>query len=629
VESLVGKPSTVTRWDAVVIATSSLLMPDAVAAASRDQIVGATLINGSAVTVFAIILAVVVALLLYPGIKRRMQSAIDPNDARLVRASEIPGGPAAGTAIAASDADPDRRRRNEELLTSYVESDQLYAAVVRSANDAIITKTLDGKITGWNPGAERLFGYTAAEMIGKPIDIIIPPERRGDLHHILDRVGRGEYIDHYETVRITKDGRVLDVSLSISPVKSATGDIIGAAKIARDMTEQKKLRAQLLQAQKMEAVGLMAGGVAHDFNNLLLVMMIHAEMLRDDCKSSDPRLPGIVEIVHSIERARGLTRQLLAFSRKRPTEMSAINLGEIVAGVHSMLRRVLPANIEIVTLAGDDVWPVCADRGEIEQVLMNLAVNARDAMPNGGRFGIEIENRVIAGPDYDLPRGDYVAMRVSDSGIGIEAENLDKIFDPFFTTKERGRGTGLGLSLCYGIIAQTGGSLTVDSKPGLGTTFLVLLPRATREAREAAVPSEQPLAMAPGGRETILVVEDDQAVMRATVVTLKRSGYTVLTAANGDEARRLIYGRNEPLDLVLSDVVMPQLGGPELARHLAEVRPDLPVVFMTGYSDYPITSENGDNRIENRRAIMKPFHPRDLLSMIREVLDVRPERPGA
>jgi CheY-like chemotaxis protein len=379
----------------------------------------------------------------------------------------------------------------------------------------------------------------------------------------------------------------------------------------------------------MEAVGLMAGGVAHDFNNLLLVMMIHAEMMRDDCEPTDPRLPGIVEIVQSIERARGLTRQLLAFSRKHPTEESIINLSEIVSGVHSMLRRVLPATIEIVTLADDEIWPVCADRGQIEQVLMNLAVNARDAMPNGGRFGIEIENRAISGSEYDLPRGDYVAMRVSDTGTGIEAENLGKVFDPFFTTKERGRGTGLGLSLCYGIIAQAGGSLTVDSKLGAGTTFLIMLPRATRGARDAALRLEQSLETAPGGSETILVVEDDQAVMRATVVILERRGYAVLTAANGDEARRLVDGRNEPLDLVLSDVVMPQLGGPELARHIAKSRPDLPVVFMTGYSDYPITSENGDNRIENRRAIMKPFHPRELLAIVREVLDEAPTNRAA
>jgi len=577
---------------------------------------------------FAVVLAIVVAHLLSWRVKQILSSVDGPRDEQLAHAAarQNDGGMSLGRRllrtfrmVAEIDRELARRRRNEQLLQKYLGRDQLYAAVVGSANDAIVTKTLDGKVTGWNPAAERLFGYAAEEMIGRSIDIIIPPERRSDLHHILERIARGEFIDHFETTRVTKDGRVLDVSLSISPVRSSTGEIIGAAKIARDMTEQRQLREQLLQAHKMEAVGLMAGGVAHDFNNLLLVMMIHAELLRDEYEPSDPRLIGITEIIQSINRARGLTRQLLAFSRKQPTEATIINLNEVVAGVHSMLRRVLPAHIEIVTLSADDVWSVCADSGQIEQILMNLAMNARDAMPSGGRFGIEIENRSLHARDHDLPAGDYVAMLVSDTGSGIEPELLGKIFDPFFTTKERGRGTGLGLSMCFGIVAQSGGSLSVESRPGEGTTFLILLPRSSVAAPLLAPePVAQPT---PHSHETILIVEDDQAVMRATVATLRSGGYTVLTAANGDEARRLIASRDAPLDLVLSDVVMPQLGGPELARHLAEVRPRLPVVFMTGYSDYPITGEHGDNRIESRRAIMKPFHPRELLSLVRDVLD--------
>src|SRR6266581_37555 len=218
-----------------------------------------------------------------------------------------------------------------------------------------------------------------------------------------------------------------------------------------------------------------------------------------------------------------------------------------------------------------------------------------------------------------MPPGDYVAMRISDTGMGIELEHLSRIFDPFFTTKERGRGTGLGLSTCYGIVTQSGGSLTVNSKIGVGTTFQVLLPRTFQE-------TSQPIASAvategPRGRETILIVEDDHAVMRATAATLKKGGYTVLTAANGDEARRLIQRQSDRIDLVLSDVVMPQLGGPELAEFLATTRPDTPVIFMTGYSDYPIVSENGDNRIAKRRAIMKPFRPSELLAIVRQVLD--------
>jgi two-component system cell cycle sensor histidine kinase/response regulator CckA len=389
--------------------------------------------------------------------------------------------------------------------------------------------------------------------------------------------------------------------------------------LVRDMTEQKRLNQQFQHTQKMEAVGLVAGGVAHDFNNLLLVMLVYAEMLREDYGQDEQRLPAIVEIVHSIERAQGLTRQLLAFSRRQPSETSVVNMGEVVAGMHSMLRRMLSSNIEMVTVAGEELWPVLVDKGQIEQVFVNLAVNARDAMPSGGRFAVEIENRTIASADQATPSEDYVAMHISDTGTGIAPEYLSRIFDPFFTTKERGRGTGLGLSTCYGIVTQAGGSLKVESKLGVGTTFHILLPRT---AKEMIPPAASDFA-ADGlhGRETILVVEDDHAVMRATATTLKKGGYTVLTAANGEEASRLIERQSGGIDLVLSDVVMPQLGGPELAAFLANAHPDMPIIFMTGYSDHPIVSENGDNMIAKRRAIMKPFRPSELLSIVREVLD--------
>jgi len=642
-----------------------------------------------------------------------------------------------------------RRRRAELLMRKYLERDNLYSAVVQSATDAIITKTLGGTITGWNYAAERLFGYKAEEAVGKPIDIIVPPDRSGDVHHILRKIGRNESVDHFETVRRTKDGRLIDVSLSVSPVKSAGGDVIGAAKIARDISERKFVerkfelaveaspggvlmingageiilmnrelerqfgyertelighpvemllphavraahvdvrrsffdspavrsmgagrelfgqrkdgtqfpveiglnpiqsddglivlasvvdistrkqaeraietqKEQLQHAQKMEAVGLMAGGIAHDFNNLLLVMLVYAEMLRDDCDASDPKLPEISEIVKSIDRAQGLTSQLLAFSRKQPTEPCVLNLGDVVTGFHSMLRRTLPANIEIVTIAADDAWPVLVDKGQLEQVLMNLAVNARDAMPSGGRFAIEIANEQAATGDHEGPQIDFVEMRVSDSGTGIAPELLERIFDPFFTTKERGRGTGLGLSTCYGIVAQAGGRLTVESALGAGTTFHILLPRTELAPGSAVAATRDTEGF--GGKETILVVEDDQAVMRATTAALRRGGYEILTAANGDEARRLLQQHGDGVDLVLSDVVMPQLGGPELAEFLAKNRPGLPLIFMTGYSDYPVITESGDHRIANHRAIMKPFRPNDLLATVREVLDER------
>ncbi|PDT88765.1 hypothetical protein CO669_18565 [Bradyrhizobium sp. Y36] len=640
-----------------------------------------------------------------------------------------------------------RRRRAELLMRQYLEKHSLYSAVVQSATDAIVTKTLDGKITGWNYAAEKLFGYSAEEAVGQSIEIIVPPDRLSDVQHILGRIAQSETVDHYETVRKTKDGRLIDVSLSVSPVKSADGEIIGAAKIARDISERKFVerkfelaveaspggvlmingagviilvnkelerqfgyerteligrsvetllpasgreahasvrkaflnapavrsmgagrelfarrkdgtefpveiglnpiqsrdglivlasvvdisprrqaeraieaqKEQLQHAQKMEAVGLMAGGVAHDFNNLLLVMLVYAEMLRADCDALDPKLPEILEIVKSIDRAQLLTGQLLAFSRKQPSEPNVLNLGDVVSGFHSMLRRTLPADIEIVTIAADDLWPVLIDKGQLEQVLMNLAVNARDAMPTGGRFAIEITNKQDGAPVSGNLVCEFVEVRVSDSGSGIAPELIEKIFDPFFTTKERGRGTGLGLSTCYGIIAQAGGRLTVESELGKGATFCILLPRTERLASTAASAPKD--AEQFGGTETILVVEDDQAVMRATTAALRRGGYSILTAANGDEARRLLQQQGDGIDLVLSDVVMPQLSGPELAEFVRGSYPGLPLIFMTGYSDYPVITESGDHRIAHHRAIMKPFRPNELLATIREVLN--------
>jgi two-component system cell cycle sensor histidine kinase/response regulator CckA len=478
--------------------------------------------------------------------------------------------------------------------------------LVKSIPDAVIVTDRAAVICFVNDAALELYGRQNGDLVGVPLGCEVREGLVADIE-----IPRG------------KERRYCEVRVAACEWNAVPAFLV----LVRDMTEQRRLNEQLQHAQKMEAVGLMAGGVAHDFNNLLLVMLVYAEMLREDYGEDESRLPAIVEIVHAIERAQGLTRQLLAFSRRQPSEASVVNMGEVVAGIHSMLRRMLSANIEMVTVAGEDLWPVLVDKGQIEQVFMNLAVNAHDAMPSGGRFAVEIENRTIAGADQELPPGDYVAMHVSDTGRGIEPEYLSRIFDPFFTTKERGRGTGLGLSTCYGIVTQAGGSLKVDSKIGVGTTFHVFLPRTVEKTSQPAASAA--LGDGPGGRETILIVEDDHAVMRATAATLKKGGYTILTAANGDEACRLVQRHSGDIDLVLSDVVMPQLGGPELAEFLATARPDTPVIFMTGYSDYPIVTENGDNRIAKHRAIMKPFRPNELLSVVREVLDGRAQPSAA
>jgi two-component system cell cycle sensor histidine kinase/response regulator CckA len=473
-----------------------------------------------------------------------------------------------------------------------------FERLVGSIPDAVVVVDHRGTVLFGNDAALALFDRARKDFIGDRLGFELEDGLMWDV-----TITRGDERRACET-------RVVDCEWNGAPARLA---------LIHDMTEQKRLDDHLKHAQKMEAIGLIAGGIAHDFNNLLAIMLVYAEMLRTEFEADDPRLLEVIEIVHSIDRAQGLTRQLLAFSRKQASEPAVLNLNEVVASVHSMLRRTLPASIETVVLPADHIWPVLADKGQLEQVLMNLAVNARDAMPSGGRLAIEIENRSLSGAEHEPRSGDFVALRITDTGSGIAPEHLDRIFDPFFTTKARGHGTGLGLAMCYGIIGQAGGSLTVESKLGVGTSFLILLPRTHRtEHRATAVEAE---TAALRGRETILVVEDDQAVMRAAAAALTRGGYTVLTAANGDEARRLVLNQHGSIDLVLSDVVMPQLSGPELAEFLSTMSPELPLIFMTGYSNYPITTESGERRIANHRAIMKPFRPNVLLSTVREVLD--------
>jgi len=473
-----------------------------------------------------------------------------------------------------------------------------FERLVSSIPHAVMVTDYNATVLFGNDASLALFGRHRDDFVGTRIDLD------------LNDGGKSEVTIERGNDKRACDMRVVDCEWNGAPALLA---------LIHDMTEQRQLSDDLKHAQKMEAIGLIAGGIAHDFNNLLVIMLLYGEMLRSDFDPADPRLPGLIEILNSIDRAQALTRQLLAFSRKQASEPAVLNLNEVVSGVHSMLRRTLPATIEIVTISGDDIWPVLADKGQVEQVLMNLAVNARDAMAAGGRFAVEIENRRITRAEHGLPPGEYVALRVSDTGTGIAPEHLDRIFDPFFTTKDRGHGTGLGLSMCYGIIGQAGGSLTVESHLGTGTSFLILLPHTLLvDKRITAIETEIETLC---GGETILVIEDDQAVMRATAAALTKGGYTVLTAANGDEARRLVQNRDGGIDLVLSDVVMPQLSGPEFAEFLSSISLDLPVIFMTGYSNYPITTESGERRIANHRAIMKPFRPNLLLSTVRDVLD--------
>ena len=386
----------------------------------------------------------------------------------------------------------------------------------------------------------------------------------------------------------------------------------------RDITEQKRLGEQLRQAQKMEVIGLLAGGIAHDFNNLLHAIVMNAEWLVQDLDEDGPHRKVTQEIIDSVDRGEALTGQLLAFSSRQPIDPCVVDLNSLIDRVRNLLRRTLPANIEVLIEPCATLWPVVADPGKLEQVLLNLAVNARDAMPDGGKFTIAMENVVLAEQRGLLPAGDYASLRVSDTGTGIKPEYLGRIFDPFFTTKEMGKGTGLGLATSLGIVRQAGGSLLVQSMEGEGTTFTVLLPQ-TRQAVDDNAPSgNRPAPLK--GAETILLVEDDAAGLRSMSRILRKNGYSVVEAVNGKDAREVIAS-HRPIDFVVSDVMMPGGGGRGLAEHLAVDFPRMKILFITGQTDDHHINDGFGKESNHRRVLRKPFPPRKLLAAIREMLD--------
>jgi PAS domain S-box-containing protein len=514
-------------------------------------------------------------------------------------------------------------------ITERIEADRtraLLAAIVESSNDAIVSKRLDGTITSWNEAAERLFGYTAAEILGKRVTVLFPPERLAEEEELLARITAGERVAHYETVRRRKDGTDVDVSVSLSPVRDASGAVIGASKTVRDLTPERKAKQilarteeQLQQAEKMDAVGRLAGGVAHDFNNLLSVILSLSEIVAEDMLPTDPARGDIAEIHKAATRAAELTRQLLLFSRQQIVMPKVIDLDAIVAGMDKFLRRIVGEDVDLVSSRENALWRVRADPGQIEQVIMNLVVNARDAMPTGGKLTIETKNAEL---DADYTRlhlgvtpGPHVMLAVSDTGIGMDAATQARIFEPFFTTKE-GKGTGLGLSIVFGIARQCGGSVWVYSEPGRGTTFKVYFPRVdgdTAVARETSAPKTL------RGTETVLLVEDQEQVRAVALGILKRSGYHVLVAQNAGEALLMCEKHPGKIHLLLTDVVMPQMSGTELARRLAQTRADMKVLCMSGYTDDSIVRHGV---LESGVAFLqKPFSPQSLTRKVREVLD--------
>jgi PAS domain S-box-containing protein len=625
------------------------------------------------------------------------------------------------------------------------EARERLAAVVQSSDDAIIGKSLDGTITAWNPGAENMFGYTASEAVGKPIEMLVPPERGNEESEILARIKRGERLEHFETVRLQKDGKRIEVSVTISPIRDRSGAIVGASKIARDISERKcaeeelrkseerfskafrqsplaivistegdtryldvnesflkmvgcqrgdvvghtaselmfwaepslridllrqlregekiterrmefktataetreaelsweeievegqpcllafmrditetqRLEAQFLQAQKMEAVGRLAGGVAHDFNNMLSVIIGYSDLSGDLVAPESPVKKYLAQIKKASERATLLTRQLLAFSRQQVTFPRILNLNEVVNNVTTMLLRMVGDSVSVSFRPTTPIGSIKADPGQIEQILMNLVVNSRDAMPRGGEISIETAHAELdekyASEHAGSQTGRHVVLAVSDTGCGLDERIKSKIFEPFFTTKCIGQGTGLGLSTVYGIVAQSKGTICVESEVGKGTTFKIYFPRIAAKAEQLVQSPEVDEVIS--GSETILLVEDDDSVRKVTASLLSSAGYRIIEAGNPEKALEIMTASGPEIDLLLTDLIMFGQSGFDLFEQAKIIRPGLRSLFMSGYTGDLVALRRG--LISEHAFLAKPFTRISLLNKVYSAL---------
>lgn len=536
--------------------------------------------------------------------------------------------PAVLRALALRRARDDKLRAEAELRRS----DVRHKSILDAALDAVITIDAGGAIVAWNPRAEAIFGWPAAEVLGRRIsDSIIPPRfreahERGLAHFLVS--GEGPLLNRrVEVTALHREGREFPVELAITPIPE--DDRWTFTAFIRDLSEQRVLETRLRQSQRMEAVGRLAGGIAHDFNNLLTAITGYCDLLLDELGSNHAAVADLHEVRKAGERAAALTRQLLAFSRQQILDPKVVELNQVMQGTERLLARVIGEDVELATRLAPDLGRVKVDPGQMEQVLMNLAVNARDAMPHGGKLTIETQNvELEGGPavgDTLVPEGRYVLLAVTDTGIGMDEATQAHIFAPFFTTKEETRGTGLGLATVYGIVKQSGGFVWVYSEPGKGATFKIYLPRVDDPVQPASAAAEPtgPLT----GIETVLLVEDEDRVRAVVRQLLERHGYTVLEAADAEAGLALAAGRPGPIHLLVTDVVLRGMSGRDLATRLAAGRPEIRVLYMSGYAADAVVRHG---TLEPGLAyIQKPFTPDGLARKVRAVLDAnQPEVAG-
>ncbi|MGZ3420696.1 MAG: PAS domain-containing hybrid sensor histidine kinase/response regulator, partial [Polyangiales bacterium] len=491
----------------------------------------------------------------------------------------------------------ERHRMAEELQHREREQARL-ASLVETTHDAVFSRDREGRILTWNRAAEQLYEYTAEEAVGQLWTMLIPPDRLSFVKARANTVSPERPLIDSHNVNVTKSGRHIHVSVTVSPIRGADGEEIGASVIARDLTERhhaeevaRTLAAkeeQLRASQKMEAIGSLAGGVAHDFNNLLTVILASSALALGRLSVRDPMYRELTEIQAAAERAAALTRQLLTFSRHRVLQLAVLDVGSVVGELEPMLRRLIGEDVELLLSSPSGLPPVTADRDQLGQVLVNLVANARDAMPGGGRLGIEVSvcelDAKFASTHLGVKSGRHVMLKVSDSGQGMDSETKARIFEPFFTTKGE-RGTGLGLAMVFGIVKQFDGTIWVDSEPGKGTSFSIYLPCSDKPLRTFKEPSTPKVLH---GAETILLVEDEPAVRAVVRAVLQNSGYCVLDAQGPGDALILSEQHEGKIHLLLTDVVMPRMSGPQLAKRLLETRPGMRVIYMSGYTGHAL-----------------------------------------
>ena len=509
------------------------------------------------------------------------------------------------------------RNRAEKTVRQW---EQRFDDLFENTKDILFTVDLDGRVTSVNKAAEEVMGWSREEALQKSIKSLVAPEHAASCDEMMRRILSEEPLQHFEIAVLRKDGRkvLLDTSARLLRSNGQKQSIQG---IARDVTERRHLENMVQQSQKLEAIGRLSGGLAHDFNNLLCVISGHTELLTEALEPANPAVRSVTQIRKAADSAAALTRQLLAFSRRQVFHPQVVDLNAVISETQKLLARLIDENIEFYTALDPALGNVLVDPVQVEQVIINLVLNARDAMPQGGKLTIETSNLDLEEDHQSkhshIPTGKYVLLAMTDNGCGMNEETQSRIFEPFYTTKELGKGTGLGLATVYGIVKQSGGFIWVYSEEGRGTTFKVYLPRVASPLAEVRAGRRH--AEIRKGTETILVVEDAEPLRALTKEFLTVCGYTVLEAANGDEALALARSYRGSIDLLLTEVVMPRLGGQRLVEQMTQIRPHTRVLYMSGYPNDGIVQAgilaSGVTLLE------KPFTREILAKRVRQVLD--------